>query len=47
MALSLVLFSFSGFAQEAGAKSPFDIDYQTPVVIIGNASYATFPATIS
>ncbi|MCI6416211.1 MAG: T9SS type A sorting domain-containing protein [Bacteroidales bacterium] len=47
MALSLVLFSFSGFAQEAGAKSPFDIDYQTPVVIIGTAPYATFPATIS
>ena len=47
MALSLVLFSFSGFAQEAGAKSPFDIDYQTPVVIIGTAPDATFPATIS
>ena len=47
MALSLVLFSFSGFAQEAGAKSPFDVDYQTPVVKIDGASYSIFPATIS
>ena len=47
MALSLVLFSFSGFAQEAGAKGPFDVNYQPPIVIIGTAPYATFPATIS
>ena len=47
MVLSLVLFSFSGFAQVAGAKSPFDVDYQTPVVKIDGASYPIFPATIS
>ena len=40
MALSLVLFSFSGFAQEAGAKSGY-------VVYIGNSVYGEVPATIS
>ena len=47
MALSLVLFSFSGFAQVAGAKGPNYPNYQDPIVIIGTAPYATFPATIS
>ena len=47
MALSLVLFSFSGFAQEAGAKSPFDVGYQTPVVRIDGArDLPTFPDII-
>lgn len=47
MALSLVLFSFSGFAQEAGAKGPNYPNYQDPIVIIDGGAYPTFPATIS
>ena len=48
MALSLVLFSFSGFAQEAGAKGPVG-GYQphTDVVAIGGAAHDKVPATIS
>ena len=47
MALSLVLFSFSGFAQVAGAKGPNYPNYQDPIVIIdGGPAYPTFPDII-
>ena len=46
MALSLVLFSFSGFAQVAGAKSGYVV-VLSYVVSIDDTPSTTFPATIS